>query len=216
LKIKDSHRQQGKRKQLVETVRAKGITSEKVLEALNKVPRHLFMDSGFEDHAYQDKAFPIAAGQTISQPYTVAYQTELLDVQKGDKILEVGTGSGYQTAILCELGAKVHGIERQNELYKKTKKFLDEIGYRPKHLAFGDGYKGMPDYAPFDGILVTAGASEVPKALLKQLKIGGKMVIPIGGPEFQTMTLFVKKSAREIGKKELGQFRFVPLLKDKN
>jgi len=216
LKIEDTFRQQGKRKQLVETVRAKGITSEKVLEALGKVPRHLFMDSGFEDHAYQDKAFPIAAGQTISQPYTVAFQTQLLDVKKGDKILEIGTGSGYQTAVLCELSAKVYGIERQNELYKKTKKFLDEIGYRPKHLAFGDGYKGFPEYAPFDGILVTAGASEVPRPLLKQLKIGGKLVIPIGGSEFQTMTLFTKKTAKEIEKQELGQFRFVPLLRDKN
>lgn len=199
----------------METVRGKGIKSEKVLDALNKVPRHLFMDSGFEDHAYQDKAFPIAAGQTISQPYTVAFQTELMEVEKGHRILEVGTGSGYQTAILCELGAKVYGIERQNELYKKTKKFLDEIGYRPKHLAFGDGYKGLPEYAPFDGIVVTAGAAEVPKALLKQLKIGGKLVIPIGGSEFQTMTIFTKKSAKEIEKKEFGQFRFVPLLGDK-
>lgn len=213
--MKDTYRQQGKRQQLVETVRGKGIKSEKVLDALNNVPRHLFMDSGFEDHAYQDKAFPIAAGQTISQPYTVAFQTELLDLKKGDKVLEIGTGSGYQTAVLCELGAKVYGIERQQELYKKTKKFLDQIGYRPKFLAFGDGYKGLPEYAPFDKIIVTAGAPKVPKTLMEQLKIGGRLVIPVGKIS-QTMTLLIRKSEKEFEKKEFGEFRFVPLLGDKN
>lgn len=213
--MKDTYRHQGKRQQLVKTIKKKGITDDKVLTAIGKIPRHLFMDSSFEDHAYQDKAFPIAADQTISQPYTVAFQTELLEVKKGDKVLEIGTGSGYQTAVLCELGAKVYSIERQRELYKKTKSFLSKIGYRPKYLSFGDGYKGLPDYAPFDKIIVTAGAPDVPKDLLGQLKVGGRMVIPVG-TEVQTMTLFIRKSPKEFDKKEFGAFRFVPLLEDKN
>jgi len=175
----------------------------------------LFMDSSFEDHAYQDKAFPIAADQTISQPYTVAFQTELLEIKRGNTVLEIGTGSGYQTAVLCELGAKVYSIERQQELYKKTKLFLSKIGYRPKYLSFGDGYKGLPEYAPFDKIIVTAGAPYVPNALLSQLKVGGRLVIPIG-ENVQIMTLFVRKSNKEFDKKEYGDFRFVPLLEDKN
>lgn len=213
--MKDTYRHQGKRQQLVRTVKKKGITNEKVLAAIGKIPRHLFMDSSFEDHAYQDKAFPIAADQTISQPYTVAFQTELLEIKKGDKVLEVGTGSGYQTAVLCELGAKVYSIERQRELYKKTKTFLSKLGYRPKYLSFGDGYKGIPEYAPYEKIIVTAGAPEVPKDLLSQLKVGGRMVIPVGS-EVQTMTLFIRKSNKEFDKKEFGAFRFVPLLEDKN
>ncbi|MDX1545030.1 MAG: protein-L-isoaspartate(D-aspartate) O-methyltransferase [Christiangramia sp.] len=213
--MKDTYRHQGKRQQLVKTIKKKGITDNKVLTAIGKIPRHLFMDSSFEDHAYQDKAFPIAADQTISQPYTVAFQTELLEVKKGDKVLEIGTGSGYQTAVLCELGAKVYSIERQRELYKKTKSFLSKIGYRPKYLSFGDGYKGLPDYAPFDKIIVTAGAPDVPKDLLGQLKVGGRMVIPVG-TQVQTMTLFIRKSPKEFDKKEFGAFRFVPLLEDKN
>lgn len=213
--MKDTYRHQGKRQQLVRTVKKKGITSDKVLAAIGKIPRHLFMDSSFEDHAYQDKAFPIAADQTISQPYTVAFQSELLEIKKGDKVLEVGTGSGYQTAVLCELGAKVYSIERQRELYKKTKTFLSKLGYRPKYLSFGDGYKGIPEYAPYEKIIVTAGAPDVPKDLLSQLKVGGRMVIPVG-TEVQTMTLFVRKSAKEFDKKEYGAFRFVPLLEDKN
>ncbi|TBW26770.1 protein-L-isoaspartate(D-aspartate) O-methyltransferase [Gramella sp. KN1008] len=213
--MKDTYRHQGKRQQLVKTVKKKGITDAKVLAAIGKIPRHLFMDSSFEDHAYQDKAFPIAADQTISQPYTVAFQTQLLEVEKGEKVLEIGTGSGYQTAVLCELGAKVYSIERQRELYKKTKSFLQNIGYRPKYLSFGDGYKGLPEYAPFDKIIVTAGAPEVPKDLLGQLKVGGRMVIPVGS-DVQTMTLFIRKSAKEFDKTEFGSFRFVPLLEDKN
>lgn len=213
--MKDTYRHQGKRQQLVRTVKKKGITDKRVLDAIGKIPRHLFMDSSFEDHAYQDKAFPIAADQTISQPYTVAFQTELLQVEKGDKVLEIGTGSGYQTAVLCELGAKVYSIERQRELYKKTKLFLSKIGYRPKHLSFGDGYKGLPEYAPFDKIIVTAGAPEVPKDLLGQLKVGGRLVIPVG-TDVQTMTLFIRKSPKEFDKTEYGSFRFVPLLEDKN
>ena len=213
--IEDNFRHKGKRQQLVKTVTRKGITDKKVLDAIGKIPRHLFMDSSFEDHAYQDKAFPIAADQTISQPYTVAFQTEKLEIEKGDKVLEIGTGSGYQTAVLCELGAKVYSIERQRELYKKTKNFLNKIGYRPKHLSFGDGYKGMPEYAPYDKIIVTAGAPYVPKDLLGQLKVGGRMVIPVGS-EVQTMTMFIRKSPKEFDKTEFGQFRFVPLLGDKN
>ncbi|SKB79083.1 protein-L-isoaspartate(D-aspartate) O-methyltransferase [Salegentibacter salinarum] len=213
--IEDNYRHKGKRQQLVKTVKKKGITDKAVLDAIGKIPRHLFMDSSFEDHSYQDKAFPIAADQTISQPYTVAFQTEKLEIEKGDKVLEIGTGSGYQTAVLCELGAKVYSIERQRELYKKTKAFLNKIGYRPKHLSFGDGYKGMPDYAPFDKIIVTAGAPFVPNDLLGQLKVGGKMVIPVGD-DIQIMTLFIRKSPKEFDKTEFGQFRFVPLLGDKN
>lgn len=200
---------------MVKTVKKKGITDEKVIAAIGKIPRHLFMDSSFEDHAYQDKAFPIAADQTISQPYTVAFQSELLQIKKGEKVLEVGTGSGYQTAVLCELGAKVYSIERQRELYKKTKSFLSKLGYRPKYLSFGDGYKGIPEYAPYEKIIVTAGAPEVPRDLLGQLKVGGRMVIPVG-KDVQTMTLFIRKSNTEFDKTEFGEFRFVPLLEDKN
>ncbi|MGB8705770.1 MAG: protein-L-isoaspartate(D-aspartate) O-methyltransferase [Gillisia sp.] len=213
--LKDTFKHKGKRQHLAEIVASKGITDKRVLEAIKKIPRHLFMDSSFEDHAYQDKAFPIAADQTISQPYTVAVQTELLEVKKGDSILEIGTGSGYQTAVLCEMGAKVYSIERQLELYKKTKLFLSKIGYRPKHLSFGDGYKGLPEYAPYDGIIVTAGAPFVPNPLLAQLKIGGKLVIPVG-EKVQTMTVFTRKSKKEFDKREAGDFKFVPLLEDKN
>lgn len=203
------------RQQLITILKNKGIKSEVVLEALSAIPRHLFMDSGFLDHAYQDKAFPIGADQTISQPYTVAFQTELLQVKPGDTILEIGTGSGYQTAVLCELGAKVYSIERQLELFKKTSKFLPKIGYRAKKLIFGDGYKGLKEEAPFDGIIVTAGAPFVPKPLLSQLKIGGRLVIPVGD-DVQIMTLFIRNGAKEFEKHEFGEFRFVPLLEDKN
>jgi protein-L-isoaspartate(D-aspartate) O-methyltransferase len=213
--LEDSYRQQGKRKLLVELVREKGIKDEKVLQAINKIPRHLFMDSSFEDHAYQDKAFPIAAGQTISQPFTVAFQTELLQVKPGDLILEVGTGSGYQAAVLCELGAKVYTIERQQKLYKKTKNFLQKLGYRPKFMNFGDGYKGLPEYAPFDKIIVTAGAPFIPKPLMSQLKIGGRLVIPVG-EDPQIMTLLKRTSAKSFQKETFGECRFVPLLEDKN
>lgn len=203
------------RNKLVELLTAKGIRDKKVLDALRTVPRHLFMDSSFEGHAYQDKAFPIAANQTISQPYTVAFQTELLKVAPGHKILEIGTGSGYQTAVLLQLKAKVYTIERQLELFKKTNLFFNKMGYRPKKFVFGDGYKGLPEEAPFDGILVTAGAPLIPKALLSQLKIGGRLVIPVGEEE-QVMTLVTRKTDKEFVKEELGSFRFVPLLEDKN
>ena len=203
------------RKKLVETIKNKGIADERVLNAINKIPRHLFMDSGFIDHAYVDKAFPIGADQTISQPYTVARQTELLEVKSGDKVLEIGTGSGYQTAVLLELGLHVYTIERQNELFKKAKLFLPKLGYRPKKIIFGDGYKGLEEKAPFKGIIVTAGAPFVPKPLLAQLEVGGKLVIPVGD-EIQIMTVFTRTSATEFEKEEFGEFRFVPLLEDKN
>ena len=213
--LKDTFKHKGKRQQLAATVAAKGVKDKKVLEAIKTIPRHLFMDSSFEDHAYQDKPFPIAADQTISQPYTVAFQTELLEIKKGDSVLEIGTGSGYQTAVLCELGAKVYSIERQQELYRKTRVFLSKIGYRPKFLSFGDGYKGLPEYAPYDKIIVTAGAPYVPNPLLSQLKVGGRLVIPVG-ESTQVMTLFIRKSEKEFEKREYGDFRFVPLLEDKN
>ncbi|WP_298315506.1 protein-L-isoaspartate(D-aspartate) O-methyltransferase [uncultured Aquimarina sp.] len=215
MKSKDTLKHAGKRKQLVDVLIDKGIKDPSVLAAINKIPRHLFMDSGFDDHAYQDKAFPIGADQTISQPYTVAFQSELLEIERGDNVLEIGTGSGYQTAVLCELGCKVYSIERQQELFKKTKLFLPKLGYRPKHLSFGDGYKGLPEYAPYKGIIVTAGAPYVPKPLLAQLEIGGRLVIPVGNDP-QVMTLFIRKSETKFEKHEFGEFRFVPLLEDKN
>ncbi len=210
---KDTSKHKGLRNQLVKIIIGKGIKDKKVLDAISKIPRHLFMDSGFIHFAYQDNAFPIAAGQTISQPYTVAFQTELLDVKKGDKVLEIGTGSGYQTAVLIELGAEVYSVERQKELYEKVRKFLPTVGYVAKKLNFGDGYKGWEEFAPFDKILVTAGAPFVPKALLSQLKIGGRLVIPVGD-DVQTMTLYIRKGENEFEKHEHGQFRFVPLLKE--
>ena len=213
--MKDTYKHKGLRKQLVATLTTKGIIDSAVLEAIGSIPRHLFMDSSFIDHAYQDKAFPIGANQTISQPYTVAFQSELLEVKLGDKILEIGTGSGYQTAVLCVLGAHVYSIERQLELFKKTSKFLPKIGYVAKRLIFGDGYKGLKDEAPFDSIIVTAGAPFVPKPLLAQLKVGGRLVIPVGD-EDQIMTLYIRKGPKEFEKHELGNFKFVPLLENKN
>lgn len=213
--MRDTIKHRGMRNNLAEVLANKGIIDEKVLDAIREVPRHLFLDSSFEAHAYQDKAFPIGADQTISQPYTVAFQTELLQVSPGQKILEIGTGSGYQTAVLLTLRTKVYSIERQQELFKKTKLFFGKMGYRPRKLVFGDGYKGLPDEAPFERIIVTAGAPEVPKPLLAQLSIGGRLVIPVG-IEDQIMTLFIRKSEKEFEKKELGNFRFVPLLENKN
>ncbi|CAI8358380.1 MAG: Protein-L-isoaspartate O-methyltransferase [Flavobacterium sp. SCGC AAA160-P02] len=212
--MKDTSKHQGLRKQLAMVLAKKGIKDNNVLYAIKKIPRHLFIDSSFTDHAYQDKAFPIAAEQTISQPYTVAFQTQILQVKNGDKILEIGTGSGYQTAVLLELGAEVYTIERQHELFKKTSLFLPKIGYMPKKFIFGDGYKGFKEKAPFDKIIVTAGAPFLPKALLAQLKIGGRLLIPIGS-KTQIMTLFVRKTAKEFEKHELGDFSFVPMLKKK-
>lgn len=213
--MKDTQKHQGLRKKLATILEAKGITDKKVLDAVRKIPRHLFIDSSFEAHAYQDKAFPIAAEQTISQPYTVAFQSQTLEVKPGDKVLEIGTGSGYQTAVLLEMKAEVYSIERQKELFKKTSLFLPKLGYRAKKLIFGDGYKGLPEIAPFDKIIVTAGAPFVPKPLLSQLKVGGKLLIPVGETK-QIMTLFIRKSAKEFEKHELGDFAFVPMLEEKN
>ena len=213
--MRDTLKHKGMRNKLANLLEAKGIQDQNVLGAIRQVPRHLFLDSSFEAHAYQDKAFPIGADQTISQPYTVAFQTELLKVSPNDKILEIGTGSGYQTSVLLTLKARVYTIERQLELFKTTKRFFDRMGFRPKKQIFGDGYKGLPEEAPFKGIIVTAGAPEVPKALLSQLEIGGRLVIPVG-IEDQIMTLFVRKSEKEFEKTTYGNFRFVPLLEDKN
>ncbi|RXR32225.1 protein-L-isoaspartate(D-aspartate) O-methyltransferase [Flavobacterium piscinae] len=213
--MRDTEKHQGLRNQLVKLLQEKGITDKNVLEAIKKIPRHLFLDSGFEQFAYQDKAFPIGAGQTISQPFTVAFQSQLLEVKKDDKVLEIGTGSGYQTAVLCKMGAKVYSVERQNELFKSTSLLLPKLGIRPKHLSFGDGYKGLPNYAPFDSIIVTAGAPIIPKPLMAQLKIGGRLVIPLGEKE-QIMTLLIRKNETQFEKHEFGEFRFVPLLEDKN
>lgn len=203
------------RNQLVSQLQEKGIRDSRVLQAIGTVPRHLFLESSFENFAYQNKAFPIAAGQTISHPYTVAFQTELLQVKPGDKILEIGTGSGYQTAVLCSMGAKVYSVERQHELFKKTQILLAKLHYRPQLLTFGDGYKGMPTFAPFDSVIVTAGAPYIPPALMSQLKIGGRLVIPVGEDE-QIMTLLIRKSELQFEKHEFGSFRFVPLLENKN
>lgn len=211
--MNDTTRHKGLRNKLVETVRAKGIKDEKVLKAISEIPRHLFMDSSFIDFAYQDKAFPIAADQTISQPYTVAFQSELLEIKEGDKVLEIGTGSGYQTAVLISLKAEVYSIERQKELYEKTRKFLPKVGYVAKKLNFGDGYIGWTEHAPFDKIIVTAGAPFVPRPLLEQLKVGGRLVIPVGDDP-QIMTLFIRKGEKEFEKHEFGEFRFVPMLKE--
>ncbi|MAW67671.1 MAG: protein-L-isoaspartate O-methyltransferase [Flavobacteriales bacterium] len=210
----DSYKHKGLRNKLVEELINKGIKDLSVLDAIANVPRHLFMDSGFIDHAYQDKAFPIGSGQTISQPFTVAFQTELLNVKKGDKILEIGTGSGYQAAVLCEIGAKVFTIERIKELYRKTSVFLPSINYRPKKMIYGDGNIGYVEESPYDGIIVTAGASEIPEKLFTQLKIGGRLVVPIGA-EVQKMVLYLKKAENEYEIKDFGDFQFVPLLKNK-
>jgi len=212
--LKNTAKHQGLRNQLAKLLEEKGITDKNVLEAIKKIPRHLFLDSSFEDYAYQDKPFPIGAKQTISQPYTVAFQTQLLEVKKDQKILEIGTGSGYQTAVLVAMGAKVYSVERQNELFKSAKILLPKLGISPKHLSFGDGYKGLPNFAPFDSIIVTAGAPEIPNALMAQLKIGGRLVIPLGEHQ-QIMTLLIRKNETQFEKHECGEFRFVPLLKDK-
>ncbi|NJM80504.1 MAG: protein-L-isoaspartate(D-aspartate) O-methyltransferase [Flavobacterium sp.] len=213
--MKDTSKHQGLRNQLAKVLEEKGISDKNVLDAIKKIPRHLFLNSSFEDFAYQDKAFPIGAGQTISQPYTVAFQSQLLEVMKDHKVLEIGTGSGYQTAVLCLIGAKVYSVERQNELFKTTSLLLPKLGIRPKHLSFGDGYKGLPQYAPFDSIIVTAGAPFIPQPLMAQLKIGGKLVIPLG-EENQIMTMLIRKNESQFEKHEFGEFRFVPLLEDKN
>tara|TARA_X000000950_G_scaffold117989_1_gene147786 strand:+ start:9083 stop:9727 length:645 start_codon:yes stop_codon:yes gene_type:complete len=209
----DSFKHKGLRNLLVEKLRLKGIKNEAVLDAISKVPRHLFMESSFSDHAYQDKAFPISSGQTISQPYTVAFQTELLNVSSGDKVLEIGTGSGYQAAVLCEMGIRVYTIERIKSLFLKSKSFLASINYHPKRIIYGDGFKGYDEKAPYDAIIVTAGANEIPKDLVAQIKNGGVMVIPIGNSS-QKMIQYFKKNNGEVEINEFGDFKFVPMLKD--
>lgn len=212
--MKDTLKHQGLRNKLVELLKQKGITDKLVLDSISKIPRHFFLDSSFLDHAYQDKAFPIGSGQTISQPFTVAFQTQLLEIKKGNKILEIGTGSGYQAAVLCEMGAKVYTIERIRELYRKTSSFLPSINYYPKKMIYGDGYEGLEEEAPFDGIIVTAGASKIPDKLLLQLKVGGRMVVPIG-ENVQKMVLYIKKSETNFEIKNFGDFQFVPMLKNR-
>ena len=211
----DSTKHQGLRRQLVSLLQDKGISNPNVIQALSNTPRHWFMDPALENYAYEDKAYPIVAEQTISQPYTVAFQSQLLELPEGAKVLEIGTGSGYQTAILLALGYQVYTIERQGALFKKTQLLFRKLGLRPKKYIFGDGYKGLPEAAPFDGIIVTAGAPEIPEALLSQLKIDGKLVIPVGTDE-QIMTRFVRKSEKEFDRTTYGSFKFVPLLEDKN
>jgi len=210
----DNFKTQGMRKKLLEIVRQKGISDEAVLKAMMKVPRHYFLDKAFIEQAYSDHAFQIGAGQTISQPYTVAYQTSLLELKKGDKVLEIGTGSGYQCCVLLEMGAKVFTIERQKELYDRAKEFLPAIGYNPKFF-YGDGYKGLPAFAPFDKVLVTCGAPFVPPELLAQLKVGGLLVIPVGAGSVQMMTKVTKTSDTTFDTVELKEFRFVPMLSDR-
>lgn len=212
----DSTKHKGQRRQLLVQLKDKGIIDNRVLAAIEKVPRHFFMDLGLEDFAYIDKAYPIGADQTISQPYTVAFQTQLLKLEKGDHVLEIGTGSGYQTAVLMAFGdIKIYTIERQNELFKKTSLLFKKLSLRPKKFIFGDGYKGIKESGPFQAILVTAGAPKVPKALLSQLAIGGRLVIPIGEKE-QTMTRYLRKGEKDFDRQSFGKFRFVPMLKDRN
>ncbi|HEY8927878.1 MAG TPA: protein-L-isoaspartate(D-aspartate) O-methyltransferase [Mucilaginibacter sp.] len=210
----DNYREQGARKQLVEVLRKKGIEDENVLNAIGKVKRHFFFDETFWNQAYKDIAFPIGEGQTISQPYTVAYQSELLHIKKGDKVLEIGTGSGYQTCILLELGANVYTIERQEKLYNHTRQVLPYIGYKANFFV-GDGSIGIAKYAPYDKIIVTAGAPTVPDVLLKQLKIGGILVIPVGDEKSQKMITVLKVGENDYEKIVLDTFRFVPLVGDK-
>ena len=213
-KLVDNYREKGARKKLVELLREKGIADEKVLKAIGKVPRHYFFDETFWTQAYKDIAFPIGDGQTISQPYTVAYQTELLHIKPGDKVLEIGTGSGYQTCILLELGAKVFTIERQENLYKRTSQVLPHIGYHAEFF-YGDGSKGIAEHVPYDKIIVTAGAPMVPEIMLKQLKIGGILVIPVGDENSQKMITVLRINEKDYERISLDTFRFVPLVGEK-
>ncbi|MBW6497327.1 MAG: protein-L-isoaspartate(D-aspartate) O-methyltransferase [Bacteroidales bacterium] len=210
----DNYRHKGLRRKLAEEIRQKGIRDERVIGAIERIPRHFFLDSSFVEFAYQDKPFPIGSGQTISQPYTVAFQTELLEVKKGEKVLEIGTGSGYQACVLLEIGAKVFSIERHHSLYIKTKALLQKMGYNAR-LFYGDGYKGLPAFAPFDKILITAAAPEAPPELLKQLKIGGMMVVPVGSGGTQVMMRITKVDEGKYELNDFGQFRFVPMLGNK-
>ncbi len=210
----DTSKHQGQRKQLVDQLKDKGINDTKVLDAIATVPRHLFMDPALEDYSYLDKAFPIAAGQTISQPYTVAFQTQLLKVKNGEKVLEIGTGSGYQASILVNLGVKLYTIERQQELYKKASRLLNNLGLKPKKTIFQDGTLGLAEHSPYDAIIVTAAAETVPKIFLDQLSVGGRLVVPVG-KNSQKMIRYTKIKENKIKREVFGNFRFVPLLKNK-
>jgi protein-L-isoaspartate(D-aspartate) O-methyltransferase len=209
--LEDTFRHKGLRKKLVEEIRKKGIEDESVLEAMNHVPRHLFMENSFTGFAYVDKAFPIASGQTISQPYTVAFQTEALKIRRQDRVLEVGTGSGYQAAVLCQMGVTLFTIERQRALFDFARNLLPRLGYNPQFF-YGDGYLGLPTYGPFDKIIVTAGAEMVPPRLAEQLVVGGRMVIPVGDRLKQVMKIIVRESENEYSEREAGDFVFVPML----
>lgn len=211
IRHEDTYKMKGARKKLVKELEEKGITDKTVLEAILKIPRHYFFSKTFESHAYEDKAFPIGEGQTISQPYTVAYQTQLLHVQKGDRVLEIGTGSGYQAAVLCELGANLFSIERHEKLSRNAQSMLGHLNYKAT-LLYGDGTKGWPEHAPFDKIIVTAGAPVIPKQLAAQLAIGGIMVIPVGNEKVQKMLTVVRKSEKAFEKIEMDEFKFVPLI----
>src|SRR5215204_3504260 len=211
-RFEDTYRHKGMRKKLVETVKNKGITDEKVLEAIDKIPRHFFLDSAFDEVAYEDKAFPIAERQTISQPYTVAYQTQLLEVKPFQKVLEIGTGSAYQASVLAELGAQVYTIERQKKLFESNKKFEYIKKYPNIKFFYGDGYEGLPTYAPFDRILITAAAPDIPQKLISQLKRGGIMVIPVGSGDLQTMKRITKQEDGTIKEDAFALFNFVPML----
>ncbi|HSW67222.1 MAG TPA: protein-L-isoaspartate(D-aspartate) O-methyltransferase [Bacteroidales bacterium] len=213
--MEDNYRHKGLRKNLIETIRSKGITDEAVLGAIEAVPRHFFFESSFLSFAYDDKPFPIGSGQTISQPYTVAFQTQLLEVQSGEKILEVGTGSGYQACILAQLGARVYSVERHRSLYIKAKEFLPTIGFARIKLLYGDGFKGLPTFAPFDKILITAAAPFIPELLVEQLKPGGLMVLPLGEGDLQTMTVVHKDLNGHMRTEQHGNFRFVPMVPNK-
>ncbi|MBN1158353.1 MAG: protein-L-isoaspartate(D-aspartate) O-methyltransferase [Bacteroidales bacterium] len=214
VKVEDNYRHKGLRKKLIDEISQKGITDDRVLSAMNKVPRHAFMDSGFINFAYKDQAFPIGSGQTISQPYTVAFQTQLLSVDPLNRVLEIGTGSGYQAAILAEMGAKVYTVERQKDLYLKSQALLERLNYRVNFF-YGDGNLGLPTYGPFDRILITAAAPEIPENLLEQLKVGGRMVLPLGKGSSQVMILVKKTGENETMSSEHGLFVFVPMLKGK-
>lgn len=209
--MQDTYKHKGMRKQLIQQLRDKGITDERILEAFDAIPRHFFLDLAFEQQAYSNTAFQIGAGQTISHPYTVAFQTALLDLKKGEKVLEIGTGSGFQTCVLCKLGTKVFSIERQKELHLKAKRIIDHFGFTPK-LFFGDGYEGKAAFAPFDKVLVTCGAPFIPQKLVEQLKVGGVMIIPVGDLDTQEMHKITKLSETEYKEEVFGNFSFVPML----
>lgn len=211
----DSHRHKGLRKKMIAIIESKGIRDEKVLGAIGRVPRHVFLDKAFVEIAYEDRAFPIGEGQTISHPYTVAYQTQLLDIQQGDKILEIGTGSGYQAAVLAEMGAMVYSIERVKALYDRTKPILKGLGYNKIRCFYGDGFVGIPDLAPFDKIIITAAAPEIPETILKQLKVDGLLIIPYGEGQKQQMLKIKRTSEYEFEQETLDSFSFVPMLRGK-